>query len=92
MKFAGWALLMFLINRDTTYVNSLVTKLLEVPEIVKFISCILGRFACVFIAINVSKESQEKDSKTITWLFYGSLYFYKVFGLALSTSPNFIPV
>ena len=92
VKFASWALLMFLINRDTTYVNSLVTKLMEVPEIIKLLSCILGRFACVFIAINISKDLREKDTKFIIWLFYGSLYYYKVFGLALSASSNLLPV
>nr|YP_009326809.1 hypothetical protein [Caulerpa racemosa]ANJ70784.1 hypothetical protein [Caulerpa racemosa] len=92
IKLAGWVLLIFLVNRDTVYTTVLVDKLLEVPEVVRLLSCIriLGRFACVFIAINISKDLQEKDSKFIIWLFYGSLYYYKVFGLALSASSNML--
>ena len=83
---------MFLVNRDTVYTTVLVDKLLEYPSVVKLLSCILGRFACIFITINISKDLQEKDSKFIIWLFYGSLYYYKVFGLALSASSNLLPV
>nr|ARR28462.1 hypothetical protein [Caulerpa okamurae] len=89
VKLAGWALFMFLVNRDTTYTNILVERLMGIPEAVKLLSCILGRFACIFITINLSKEP---GSKTITWLFYGSLYYYKVFGLALSASSNMLPI
>ncbi|MFY2490478.1 hypothetical protein [Escherichia coli] len=88
----GWTLFIYLVNRDTVYINIFIEKLLEVPEAVKLISCILGRFACVFIAINISKDLQEKYSKLIVWLFYGSLYYYKVFGLALSASSNLLPI
>nr|AYO45723.1 putative LAGLIDADG homing endonuclease [Caulerpa cupressoides] len=34
-KLAGWALLMFLVNRDTVYTTVLVDKLLEYPSVVK---------------------------------------------------------
>nr|AYO45733.1 hypothetical protein [Caulerpa cupressoides] len=92
LKLAGWALFMFLVNRDTVYTTVLVDKLLEYPSVVKLLSCVLGRFACIFITINLSKELKEKDSKFIIWLFYGSLYYYKVFGLALRASSNLLPV
>ena len=62
------------------------------PEVVSLLSCILGRFACVFIALNLSKDLKENDSKLCIWLFYSSLYYYKVFGLALSTSSNMFPI
>nr|YP_009472822.1 hypothetical protein [Caulerpa manorensis]ARO74448.1 hypothetical protein [Caulerpa manorensis] len=91
-KLAGWALFIYLVNRDTVYINIFIEKLLEVPELVKLLSCIFGRFACIFITINVSKDLKEPDSKAITWLFYGSLYYYKVFGLALSASFNLLPI
>ena len=92
LKLAGWALFMFLVNRDTVYTTVLVDKLLEYPSVVKLLSCVLGRFACIFITINLSKDLKEPDSKAITWLFYGSLYYYRVFVLALSASSNFLPV
>lgn len=63
---------------------------MEVPELVTLLSCILGRFACIFITINLSKEIKDPDSKLWVWLFYGSLYYYKVFGLALSASTNLL--
>ena len=92
LKFASWALFMFLVNRDTSYINILVGRLMGVPEVATLLSCILGRFACIFITLNLSKDLKEQDSKAITWLFYGSLYFYKVFGLALSASSNMLPI
>ena len=92
IKLAGWALLIFFVNKDTTYTNILIERLMGVPEAVKLLSCILGRFACIFITVNLSKDLKEPDSKGITWLFYGSLYYYRVFGLALSASSNLLPV
>lgn len=92
IKLAGWALLIFLVNKDTTYTNIFIERLMGVPEAVKLLSCILGRFACIFITINLSKDLKGQDPKTITWLFYGSLYYYKVFGLALSASSNMLPI
>lgn len=39
----------------------LIGKLMEVPEFL--LSCILGRFAYIFITINLSKEIKDPDSK-----------------------------
>nr|YP_009729383.1 hypothetical protein [Caulerpa ashmeadii]QHQ73295.1 hypothetical protein [Caulerpa ashmeadii] len=92
IKFACWALLLFLINRDTDYFKIFIGQLMEVPSVVTLTSCIFGRFACIFIALNLSKDLKDTDFKAITWLFYGSLYYYKVFGLALRASSNLLPV
>ena len=59
------------------------------PAILKMFSCILGRWCFLLIIANI--VNQDKKLRRSIYIYIISLYFFKVYQLAGSATPNLFP-